>query len=165
MKPSITTIRIMNVSYPLPSKVSSYSFLILPSWCAVSWKPLFHTFGLSGAFFLGYFRWKGKSGPCFSIFCRSVSPSVDFFYYIFLSFLFFFWCGPFLKSLLNLLQYCFCFMFWFFDHEAGRIFSSLTRDQTCTPCIGRQTLNHWTTREVPIYYIFLVLFLVIDLGL
>ena len=25
----------------------------------------------------------------------------------------FFWCGPFLKSLLNLLQYCFCFMFCF----------------------------------------------------
>ena len=30
----------------------------------------------------------------------------------------FFWCGPFLKSLLNLLQYCFCFMFWYFGHEA-----------------------------------------------
>jgi len=27
---------------------------------------------------------------------------------------FFFWCGQFLKSLLNLLQYCFCFMFCFF---------------------------------------------------
>ena len=27
--------------------------------------------------------------------------------------------------------------------------SSLTRDQTDTPCIGRQSLNHWTTREVP----------------
>ena len=25
----------------------------------------------------------------------------------------------------------------------------LTRDQTCVPCIGRQSLNHWTTREVP----------------
>ena len=30
----------------------------------------------------------------------------------------FFWCGPFLKSLLNLLQYCFCFTFHFFGHEA-----------------------------------------------
>ena len=28
--------------------------------------------------------------------------------------------------------------------------SSLTRDQTCVLCIGRQILNHWTTREVPI---------------
>ena len=27
--------------------------------------------------------------------------------------------------------------------------SSPTRDRTCTPCSGRQSLNHWTTREVP----------------
>ena len=27
--------------------------------------------------------------------------------------------------------------------------SSLTRDQTCVPCIGRQILNHWTSRDVP----------------
>ena len=26
--------------------------------------------------------------------------------------------------------------------------SSLTRDPQCTTCIGRQNLNHWTTREV-----------------
>ena len=30
-----------------------------------------------------------------------------------------------------------------------RHLGSLTRDQPCTPCIGRQSLNHWTTREVP----------------
>ena len=29
--------------------------------------------------------------------------------------------GPFLKSLLNLLQYCFCLMFWSFGPEAGRV--------------------------------------------
>ena len=29
-------------------------------------------------------------------------------------FFFFFGCGPFLKYLLNLSQYCFCFMFWVF---------------------------------------------------
>ena len=28
--------------------------------------------------------------------------------------------------------------------------SSLTRDWSCTPCIGRQSLNHWTAKEVPI---------------
>ena len=28
--------------------------------------------------------------------------------------------------------------------------SSLTRDWTRTPCIGRQIFNHWTTREVPL---------------
>ena len=27
---------------------------------------------------------------------------------------------------------------------------SLTRDGTHTPCIGRRSLNHWTTREVPV---------------
>ena len=27
--------------------------------------------------------------------------------------------------------------------------SSRTRDRTHVPCIGRQILNHWTTREVP----------------
>ena len=27
--------------------------------------------------------------------------------------------------------------------------TSLTRDQTGVPCIGRQSLNHWTSREVP----------------
>ena len=27
--------------------------------------------------------------------------------------------------------------------------SSQTRDQTCTPCFGRQIFNHWITREVP----------------
>ena len=31
--------------------------------------------------------------------------------------------------------------------------SSQTRDQTHVPCTGRQSLNHWTTREVPKYHI------------
>ena len=34
---------------------------------------------------------------------------------------FFFRCGPFLKYLLNLLQCCFCFMFWFLGPKARRI--------------------------------------------
>ena len=33
--------------------------------------------------------------------------------------------------------------------------SSPNRDWTCTPCIGRRSSNHWTTREVPIYLTFL----------
>ena len=24
----------------------------------------------------------------------------------------------------------------------------MTRNRTCTPCIGRQSVNHWTTKEV-----------------
>ena len=34
--------------------------------------------------------------------------------------------------------------------------SSLTRDGTCTLCIGRQSLNHWTTREVPFIHSYIV---------
>ena len=33
--------------------------------------------------------------------------------------------------------------------------SSPTRDRTRTPCIGRQSLNHWTAREVPIALVLL----------
>ena len=54
---------------------------------------------------------------------------------IFNFFLRFFWGGPcFKKSPLNTL-----------------LSSSLTRDRGCIPCIGRQTPNHWTTEEVPIF--------------
>ena len=35
-----------------------------------------------------------------------------------------FWCGPFLKSWLNLLQYCFCFVFWVSGHKACEILAS-----------------------------------------
>ena len=59
-----------------------------------------------------------------------------------------FWCGPFKKSFLNLLQYCFCLyvlVFW-----PGGMWdpSSLTWDQTCTPYIERWSLDHWAPREV-----------------
>ena len=36
--------------------------------------------------------------------------------------------------------------------------SSPTRDWTHTPCIGRQSLNHWTAREVPVW-VFYCMFL------
>ena len=56
----------------------------------------------------------------------------------------FFGCGPFLKSLWNLIQHSFCFMFWCFGLEACGL-SSPTRDWTYTPCSRRQSLNQWTT--------------------
>ena len=31
--------------------------------------------------------------------------------------------------------------------------SSSTRDQTHTPCVRRQSLNHWTTWEVPLIHL------------
>ena len=40
---------------------------------------------------------------------------------------FFFNVDRFLKSLLNLLLYCFCFMFWFFGHEACGILAPRPR--------------------------------------
>jgi len=64
-------------------------------------------------------------------------------------FFFFFWCGPFLKSLLNLLQYCFCIMFSFFWPQGMWNLSCPIKDQTYTPCIGRRSLYHWTAREAP----------------
>ena len=60
-----------------------------------------------------------------------------------------FWGAPVLKSLLNLLQYFFCFytlLSWPWGLGDP---SSLIRDWTRVPCIGRWSLNRWTTREVP----------------
>ena len=42
--------------------------------------------------------------------------------------------------------------FWLFDQDLRKVLwdhSSLTRDQTCTSCVGSQSPNHWLTREVP----------------
>ena len=50
-------------------------------------------------------------------------------------------------SLLNLLQLCFCFMFWFFGHESCGILALWPG--ALTPYTGRQSLNHWTARELP----------------
>ena len=71
------------------------------------------------------------------IFCSYFTWAILFFFF----FLSFFWCGPFFKkSLLNLLQYCFYFMVWFFDPETWDL-SFLIRDQTHTPYTGRWRLN------------------------
>ena len=43
-------------------------------------------------------------------------------------------------------------MFWFFGQEGCGGLSSWTKDRTHSPCIGRWSLNHWTTREVPVNY-------------
>ena len=60
----------------------------------------------------------------------------------------FFLCGLFLTSLLNLLQYCFCFVFGFFGWEACGTLLPWPGVEPFQPlCIGRQSLNHWTTRK------------------
>ena len=35
---------------------------------------------------------------------------------------------------------------------------SQTRDQTLVPCIARQSLNHWTTRDVPLVFSYVDVF-------
>ena len=52
-----------------------------------------------------------------------------------------------LKTLLSLLQHCFCFYVLVFWPWGMLDLSFLTKDRTCTPCSGRQRPNHWTTRE------------------
>ena len=56
-------------------------------------------------------------------------------------------CGIFFfaKCLLTVLQNCFCFMFWFFGHEACGILAPWPGME---PYIGRWSLNHGTTGQV-----------------
>lgn len=66
-------------------------------------------------------------------------------------FQFFFWCGPFSKSILNLLQYCFLSMI--FGPLAMRPAGSHLLNQGSNPQIGSWNLNHWSPREVPVHVI------------
>ena len=77
--------------------------------------------------------------------CRGPIPENWCFFFFFKIF----WCEPFLKSLLNLLPSCFCFMCWDFWPQGIWDLSSLTRDQAHTPCLGRWSLNHWAVSRVP----------------
>ena len=71
----------------------------------------------------------------------------------------------FLKTLLNLLQYCFCFMFLIFWPWGMWDFSSPTRDWTSTTYVGGHSLNHWTARKTPRSFIFgLNIFIFLFMG-
>ena len=59
-----------------------------------------------------------------------------------------FWCGPFLKFLLNVTILLLFYVLVFWPRGMWDL-SSLTRDWTRSRCIGRRSLNHWTAREVP----------------
>lgn len=39
-------------------------------------------------------------------------------------------------------------MIWLFGHEAYEILASKTGIESVSPCIGKHSLNPWTTREV-----------------
>ena len=54
------------------------------------------------------------------------------------------------------IEFATIFMFWVFSWPWGMWGPSFpTRNRTCTPCIGRQSPNHWTTREVPRRWIYI----------
>ena len=46
------------------------------------------------------------------------------------------------KSSSNLLQYCFCFMFWFVGQEACGILVPQSGSEATYPCFGRRSFNH-----------------------
>ena len=54
----------------------------------------------------------------------------------------------FLKCLQILLQQCFCFMFWSFGSKTCGISAPQPGMEAAPPVTGKQSLNHWTTREV-----------------
>ena len=62
---------------------------------------------------------------------------------------FFNWCELFLKSLQNLLQYCFCFMFWVFGCEACGILAPWPGIKPAPPALEDEVSTCWTTRAVP----------------
>ena len=64
--------------------------------------------------------------------CNRLSPSFFFF-------LRFFWCGTFLKSLLNLSQYCFCSVFWIFGRKACGTLAPDLGSNSHSPSNGRQS--------------------------
>ena len=51
------------------------------------------------------------------------------------------WCGLLLKSLLNLLQYCFCFMLWFFGHKACGISAPRPGIKSAPPAMEGEVLT------------------------
>ena len=84
----------------------------------------------------GLWRWVGRS---LSLLCV---------FFFFLRLLKKYGCGPCLRSLLNLWQYYFCFMFWFFGQEECGILASQPAINLAPPAVEGE-VNHWTAKEVP----------------
>ena len=76
--------------------------------------------------------------------------------YLHLLFLFeiFFWCGSFLKSLLNLLQYCFCFMFHFFGLETCGILAPQPGIKPIPPALEGEVLSPGLPGSPPSAFVF-----------
>ena len=59
-----------------------------------------------------------------------------------------FYVGHFLV-LIELVTISFLLLHWCFDHEPHGILTPRPGVESTSPCIGRQSVNHWTAREVP----------------
>ena len=80
--------------------------------------------------------------------------SQAFFKIFFKVFFFFLDVDHFQSLLLSLLQYCFCFMFWFFGPEPCGILAPQPGIETTPPALeGDHQGSSWTTREVPSNFI------------
>ena len=88
----------------------------------------------SAMFFFG-----GGAGFSFSFFYsfHLFFPSV---YILSFSYIYF-WCGPYLKFLLNLLQYCFWFTFWFFGLEVCGMLALQSEVKPEPPALEGQVLT------------------------
>ena len=97
-------------------------------------KPHFCVFQLPGRPYLHMFSW-------------------TFFFFLKI-FFFFFGCEPFFKVFIEFVTILFLFYVLALWSRGLWDLSSLTRDQTCTPCVGRLNLNHqgssllWTLNSV-----------------
>ena len=75
---------------------------------------------------------------------------------LFLIFLKDFFMVHFLKSLLNVLQYCFGFMFWFFSHEACRILAPCPGIELPSPALGGEVLTTGPPGKSHKFYLLLI---------
>ena len=62
---------------------------------------------------------------------------------------YFFWCVLCLKSLLNLLQHCFYFIFWFCGHEACEILAPQPEIQPIPPALEGEVLTTGLPGKLP----------------
>ena len=86
------------------------------------------------------------SSPGFLFKCHLLGPP----YFFFFLKIFFFLMWTIFKVFIELVTILLLFYaLGFFSLQGLWDLISPTRDQTCAPYIGRQSLNHWTTREIP----------------
>ena len=67
---------------------------------------------------------------------------------------FFFWYGPFLKPLLNVLKYCFSFMFWCFGQETWSVLAPWPGIEPIPPAVEGEILSSGPPGKSVYYFFF-----------